>query len=86
MVFSRQAILPLDVLLGLKVEHHDVLTPRDYQGEVGLSLTDVFEHVIDHLKLSKLKMQKQYNIGIRFNEESRGEGVVKGQVLQNRRK
>ena len=50
-------------------------TPRDYSDEVSVTLKEVFDHVIEHLKLSKIKMQKQYNRNLRFHDYKSGEKV-----------
>ena len=74
-VFGRQAVLPIDVQFGLRNVNPDMTSPLDYQEEVTCSLNDVFSKVVEHLGLSKLKMEKQYNRTIRFNDYSSGSKV-----------
>ena len=76
-VFGRSPVLPLDVDFGTsrREQGDEMMTPREYLDEVGWSLNDVFDQVVDHLKLSKIKMQKQYNRKLRFIDYKEGEKV-----------
>ena len=51
----------------------DVVTPREYVEEIELTLKELFNLVIDHLHLSKVRMLKQYNKNIRFHNYMDGE-------------
>ena len=76
-VFGRAPSLPMDVTFGVdrRDQVSDAITPRQYSEEVQFSLNDVFDQVIDKLKLSKDKMQKQYNRKLNFIDYQRGEKV-----------
>eukprot|EP00794_Sanderia_malayensis_P011538 gene11536-biopygen9207 len=75
-VFGRSAVLPQDILF-------DVTNPDEcnsssvinYKNVVSCALKDVFAHVIKTLELSKQKMPKQYNQGIRFTNYTVGQAV-----------
>ena len=66
-VFGRSPVLPIDILLGASELswEADVVQPKDYSGDLKFSLHDVFQHVIQHLQLSKQRMLRQYNRNIR---------------------
>ena len=53
----------------------DVTITADYSEEIKFALDDVYSQVIENLKLSKSKMQQQYNMNIRFNDYKLGEKV-----------
>ena len=76
-VFGRRPVLPLDIDFGTKkaVAGEEVITPTEYINEVGSVLNDVFNHVVKHLQLSKIKMQKQYNKNLNFKDYANGEKV-----------
>ena len=76
-VFGRAPLLPLDLTFSTsrKDRFSEAITPREYSEEVQFSLNDMFEQVIDKLKLSKIKMQKQYNRNLNFFDYEKGEKV-----------
>lgn len=76
-VFGRSPVLPIDVEFGTirQVPGEDVINARDYTDEIGFSLNEVFDHVIKNLKLSKFRMQKQYNRNLKFIDHRGGEKV-----------
>ena len=76
-VFGRDPVLPLDLDFGTKrrVPGESVSTPSQYLEEVESVLQSVFDHVITHLKLSKVKMQKQHNRHLKFIDYKGGEKV-----------
>ena len=51
------------------------MLPEEYEIAANSLLKDTFAHVIENLKLSKIKMQKQYNKNIRFNDYESGQQV-----------
>lgn len=67
-VFGLSPVVPLDDEFSINrhVLTEDIATTRDYTEEVRVSVNEVFDHVIDHLKLSKIKMQKQYNQKLKY--------------------
>ena len=76
-VFGRDARLPIDVLF----DHDRLDCPRDintaaeYAEDRNFALKDVYDTVITNLKLSKEKMQAQYNKNIRFIDHKAGDKV-----------
>ena len=74
-VFGRKPTLPVDMLFNTLTKNKidDVVTPRDYVEEIELTLKELFNLVIDHLHLSKVRMLKQYNKNIRFHNYMDGE-------------
>ena len=76
-VFGRTPCLPIDVTFGTHEGDQvtDVVSPQDYLEELQFSLSDVFDQVAEKLKLSKLKMQKQYNRNLRVFDYKKGQKV-----------
>ena len=76
-VFGRTPVLPVDIDFGTKVPTagEDFVDPVEYQNDMGSILNDVFHHVGEHLQLSKVKMQKQYNKKLNFRDYAAGEKV-----------
>ena len=76
-VFGRYPVLPLDIDFGTRrtVAGEESITPTEYLNEVDGVLNDVFNHVVEHLQLSKIKMQKQYNKKLNFRDYVKGEKV-----------
>jgi hypothetical protein len=76
-VFGRIPVLPMDIDFGTKrpAAGENVITPAEYLNEVDGVLNDVFNQVVEHLKLSKVKMQKQYNKNLNFRDYAEGEKV-----------
>lgn len=73
-VFGLSPVVPLDDEFSINrhVLTEDIATTRDYTEEVRVSVNEVFDHVIDHLKLSKIKMQKQYNQKLKYIDYREG--------------
>ena len=76
-VFGRDPVLPLDIDFNTKcpVPGDNVSTPNQYLEDVDSVLQSVFDHVIVHLNLSKVKMQKQYNRNLVFTDYKAGDKV-----------
>ena len=76
-VFGRTPTLQMDVVFGTnrKSQCDDVISAQQYSAEIEFSLNDVFHHVIEKLKISKIRMQKQYNRNIRYNDYENGQKV-----------
>ena len=76
-VFARDAILPIDVHfnVGNKGQLTDVITPKEYSDERQSTIQDMYEHVIEHLNLSKESMIRQYNKNIRLYDYKKGDNV-----------
>ena len=76
-VFGRDPVLPLDIDFNTKcpAPGEDVSTPNQYLEDVDSVLQSVSDHVIVHLNLSKVKMQKQYNRNLVFNDYNAGDKV-----------
>ena len=74
-VFGRTPVLPVDVNLGLKSASTDNVSPRDYSDETNMTLQDLFTHVVQSLKSSKVTMQTQYNKKLNFYDYETGEKV-----------
>lgn len=76
-VFGRDAILPIDVKfdIGERRQLMDVVTAKEYSDEHQLPIQDMYNTVIDKLKLSKQVMMRQYNKNLRFNDYQEGDKV-----------
>ena len=53
----------------------DVVTPKDFSEEINFALKDMFQYVIKHLQLSKIKMLRQYNKHLRYHDYKIGQKV-----------
>ena len=76
-VFGRAPVLPIDIDFGTNrpVAGEDDVSPAEYTNEVDGVLSDMFDHVVERLQLSKIKMQKQYNKNLNFKDYAQGEKV-----------
>ena len=76
-VFGRVPTLPIDIHFGVDKESRitDVITAAEYFEERSFVLQDMFDVVIRELNLSKLKMMRQYNKNLQFNDYQKGDEV-----------
>ena len=76
-VFFRVRALPIDIHFGVDKESRitDIITATEYFEERSFVLQDMFDVVIRELNLSKLKMMRQYNKNLRFNDYQKGDEV-----------
>ena len=75
-VFSREPILPVDVLIGHCTVIKDVVSPSDYV-KLGITLKNVWDTVLRHLNISKLDMLSQYHQNLRFHNHSPAYGSIR---------
>ena len=76
-VFGRVPILPIDIRFGIDKEARidDIITASEYFEERSFVLQDMFDTVIQELKLSKEKMMRQYNQNLRVIDYKTGDKV-----------
>ena len=75
-VFGRSAILPQDIAFDNSIPtRYDDMLPAEFEYVTSSTLTDIFSHVIEALKISKKTMQRQYNQKLRFIDYSEGQEV-----------
>ena len=77
-VFGRAPTLPIDIRFDVEENSRidDVVTPAEYFAERSFVLKDMFNAVVQELKLSKLKMMRQYNRNLRVIDYKEGDKVL----------
>ena len=67
-IFGRSATLPQDITFhDFQPDQFNRLSVNDYQQELPITLSDIYNHVMETLEISKMKMQQHYNKTLRFN-------------------
>jgi len=74
-VFGRTAVLPSDIIFQNNIDEHDQLSAAEYESKTTSLLQDVFSQVIQRLHLNQQRMQRQYNVQLRFINYKRGDKV-----------
>ena len=76
-VFGRDPVLPIDVRfdMGEKKQLYDAVSAKEYSDERQVTMQEMYDTVIEQLKLSKQFMMRQYNKRLRFNDYGEGDKV-----------
>ena len=85
-VFGRNPTLPVAMLFTnhAGINTKDVVTLKMYADEMNVRLADIWELVIKHLNLSKIRMTRQYNTKLRFHDHQENQKMwLKRKVIKS---